>query len=177
MLKPRHCALDKYRWASAASDSPLSHDPEGRVRMVNPSSMPKRSGDRIKTDRRDGATLHRTGEFSAIYIPTQADEALARAGGSALLEPCERDAPGPSLIFELNSGIRRQKEVDLVLADRGETIEVFLEENRRDPQIAELSGSRLRLTDDVDCFLLAYGGCRNLNPPSFFLRPRLIRSV
>ena len=107
----------------------------------------------------------------------QADEALARAGGSALLEPCERDAPGPSLIFELNSGIGRQKEVDLVLADRGETIEVFLEENRRDSQIAELSGSRLRLTDDVDCFLLAYGGWRNLNPPSFLLRPRLIRSV
>ena len=36
---------------------------------------------------------------------------------------------------------------------------------------------RLRLTDDVDCFLLAYGGCRNLNPPSFLLCPRLIRSV
>ena len=41
--------------------------------------MPKRSGDRIKTDRRDGdalARLHRAGELTAIYIPTPDDEAL-----------------------------------------------------------------------------------------------------
>jgi transposase len=47
--------------------------------VVNPSSMPKRSGDRIKTDRRDGATLarlHRAGELTAIYIPSADDEAL-----------------------------------------------------------------------------------------------------
>jgi transposase len=47
--------------------------------VVNPSSMPKRSGDRIKTDRRDGdalARLHRAGELTAIYIPTADDEAL-----------------------------------------------------------------------------------------------------
>jgi len=47
--------------------------------VVNPSSMPKRSGDRIKTDRRDGdalARLHRAGELTAIYIPTAEDEAL-----------------------------------------------------------------------------------------------------
>ena len=47
--------------------------------VVNPSSMPKRSGDRIKTDRRDGdalARLHRAGELTAIYIPTGDDEAL-----------------------------------------------------------------------------------------------------
>ena len=46
---------------------------------MNPSSMPKRSGDRIKTDRRDGdalARLHRAGELTAIYIPTADDEAL-----------------------------------------------------------------------------------------------------
>ena len=37
--------------------------------VVNPSSMPKRSGDRIKTDRRDSqalARLHRAGELTAI---------------------------------------------------------------------------------------------------------------
>ena len=37
--------------------------------VVNPSSMPTRSGDRIKTDRRDGASLarlHRAGELTAI---------------------------------------------------------------------------------------------------------------
>jgi transposase len=47
--------------------------------VVNPSSMPKRSGDRIKTDRRDGdalARLHRAGELTAIYIPSADDEAL-----------------------------------------------------------------------------------------------------
>ena len=47
--------------------------------VVNPSSMPKRSGDRIKTDRRDSqalARLHRAGELTAIYIPTADDEAL-----------------------------------------------------------------------------------------------------
>ena len=47
--------------------------------VVNPSSMPKCSGDRIKTDRRDGdalARLHRAGELTAIYIPTADDEAL-----------------------------------------------------------------------------------------------------
>ena len=47
--------------------------------VVNPSSMPKRSGDRIKTDRRDGdvlARLHRAGELIAIYIPTPEDAAL-----------------------------------------------------------------------------------------------------
>ena len=47
--------------------------------VVNPSSMPKRSGDRIKTDRRDGnalARLHRAGELTAISIPTGDDEAL-----------------------------------------------------------------------------------------------------
>jgi transposase len=47
--------------------------------VVNPSSMPKRSGDRIKTDRRDGdalARLHRADELTAIYIPTADDEAL-----------------------------------------------------------------------------------------------------
>ena len=47
--------------------------------VVSPSSMPKRSGDRIKTDRRDGdalARLHRAGELRAIYIPRPEDEAL-----------------------------------------------------------------------------------------------------
>ena len=47
--------------------------------VVSPSHIPKRSGDRIKTDRRDSqalARLHRAGELRAIYIPTPDDEAL-----------------------------------------------------------------------------------------------------
>ena len=47
--------------------------------VVSPSHIPKRSGDRIKTDRRDGnalARLHRAGELTAISVPTAEDEAL-----------------------------------------------------------------------------------------------------
>jgi transposase len=47
--------------------------------VVSPSHIPKRTGDRIKTDRRDGnalARLHRAGELTAIYVPTADDEAL-----------------------------------------------------------------------------------------------------
>ena len=50
--------------------------------VVSLSSMPKRSGDRITTDRRDSqalARLHR-GELTAIYIPTAEDEALRDLG-------------------------------------------------------------------------------------------------
>lgn len=47
--------------------------------VVSPSMVPKRSGDRVKTDRRDSLTLarlHRAGELRAIYVPDDADEAL-----------------------------------------------------------------------------------------------------
>src|SRR5438093_7067805 len=47
--------------------------------VVSPSMVPKRSGDRVKTDRRDSLTLarlHRAGELRAIYVPNDADEAL-----------------------------------------------------------------------------------------------------
>ena len=41
--------------------------------------IPKRSGDRVKTDRRDSlslARLHRAGELRAIYVPDATDEAM-----------------------------------------------------------------------------------------------------
>src|SRR5262245_44104411 len=47
--------------------------------VVSPSMVPKRSGDRVKTDRRDSLTLarlHRAGELRAIYVPDASDEAL-----------------------------------------------------------------------------------------------------
>jgi transposase len=47
--------------------------------VVAPSMTPKRSGDRIKTDRRDAlklARLLRAGELKAIYIPEPTDEAI-----------------------------------------------------------------------------------------------------
>ncbi len=47
--------------------------------VVAPSRIPKQSGDRVKTDRRDAAMLarlSRAGELKGIYVPTEADEAL-----------------------------------------------------------------------------------------------------
>jgi len=47
--------------------------------VVAPSLIPKKSGDKIKTDRRDSETLaklHRAGELTAIYVPSLEDEAL-----------------------------------------------------------------------------------------------------
>jgi transposase len=47
--------------------------------VVSPSMIPRKSGDRIKTDRRDAITLarlHRAGELTPIYIPNDVDEAL-----------------------------------------------------------------------------------------------------
>ena len=53
--------------------------------VVAPSLIPRKPGDRIKTDRRDAinlAKLHRAGELTAVWIPDQVHEAirdLARA--------------------------------------------------------------------------------------------------
>jgi transposase len=47
--------------------------------VVAPSRIPKRAGDRIKTDRRDAemlARLHRAGELEAVYVPRAEDEAV-----------------------------------------------------------------------------------------------------
>ena len=40
--------------------------------VVAPSLIPKRAGDRVKTDRRDAASLarlHRAGELTAVWVP------------------------------------------------------------------------------------------------------------
>jgi transposase len=47
--------------------------------VVAPSMIPKYSGDRIKTDRRDAimlARLHRAGELTAVFVPNAEDEAV-----------------------------------------------------------------------------------------------------
>ena len=60
--------------------------------VVAPSSIPKRAGDRVKTDRRDAmmlARLSRSGELSAVRVPGAADEAvrdLARSREDAVRE-------------------------------------------------------------------------------------------
>jgi len=47
--------------------------------VAAPSMIPKKSGDRIKTDHRDAsmlARLHRAGELTAVYVPDDQDEAM-----------------------------------------------------------------------------------------------------
>lgn len=47
--------------------------------VVAPSLIPKRAGDRIKTDRRDAASLaklHRAGELTAVWVPDVGHEAM-----------------------------------------------------------------------------------------------------
>ena len=47
--------------------------------VIAPSKIPKQSGNRLKTDRRDClslARLHRAGELTSVYVPTEEDEAL-----------------------------------------------------------------------------------------------------
>jgi len=47
--------------------------------VAAPSMIPKKSGDRVKNDRRDAkmlARLHRAGELSAVYVPDAQDEAM-----------------------------------------------------------------------------------------------------
>lgn len=50
-----------------------------RCQVIAPSLIPKRAGDRVKTDRRDSlrlAELARAGELRAVWIPDPADEAI-----------------------------------------------------------------------------------------------------
>lgn len=47
--------------------------------VVAPSLIPKKAGDRVKTDRRDSmmlARLHRAGELTAVWVPDDAQEGL-----------------------------------------------------------------------------------------------------
>jgi transposase len=60
--------------------------------VVSPSLIPKKKGERIKTDRRDAlalARLHRAGELTAIHVPDAVDESvrdLARARADAVAD-------------------------------------------------------------------------------------------
>ena len=60
--------------------------------VTAPSSLPKRAGDRVKTDRRDAlmlARLSRSSEFTSVRVPGAADEAvrdLVRAREDAVRE-------------------------------------------------------------------------------------------
>ena len=78
--------------------------------VVAPSRVPKKSGDRIKNDRRDArklARLHRAGELTAVYVPDAEDEAirdLTRAREDAKID--QKKAKQRLLAFLLRSGFR-----------------------------------------------------------------------
>ena len=78
--------------------------------VVSPSMTPKRTGDRVKTDRRDAvmlARLHRAGELRAIYVPNEHDEALrdlVRAREDAV--EVTREAKQRLKAFVLRHGLR-----------------------------------------------------------------------
>jgi len=77
--------------------------------VVAPSSIPKRPGDRIKTDRRDAmmlARLSRSGDLTAVRVPGAADEAvrdLVRAREDAVRE--QRNARHRLKALLLRNGI------------------------------------------------------------------------
>jgi transposase len=56
--------------------------------VVAPSLIPKRPGDRIKTDWRDAsslAKLHRAGELTAVWVPDPGHEAIRRSSNAKRL--------------------------------------------------------------------------------------------
>ncbi len=73
--------------------------------VVAPSLIPKRAGDRVKTDRRDAASLarlHRAGELTAVWVPDVGHEAmrdLVRSPGSCcVMDATMAGRPGPGCI-------------------------------------------------------------------------------
>lgn len=78
--------------------------------VVAPSKTPRKSGDRVKTDRRDAislARLERAGELTSVFVPRQDDEAmrdLTRAREDAMR--AERRARQQLSAFLLRHGIR-----------------------------------------------------------------------
>lgn len=82
----------------------------GHACMVTaPPLIPRKSGDRVKTDRRDAmmlARLYRAGELSGIYVPEKDDEAirdLFRA--RCVAKQAEKEARQNLLSFSLRNGI------------------------------------------------------------------------
>ena len=83
-----------------------------RCQVIAPSLIPKKVGDRVKTDRRDSlmlARLHRAGELTAVWIPDGEHEALrdlTRARGD--MKDLERRARQQLLALLLRQGRRHE---------------------------------------------------------------------
>src|SRR5258708_2559174 len=73
--------------------------------VVAPSLIPKRPGDRVKTDRRDAANLaklHRAGEVTSVWVPDAGHEAirdLVRARLDAVHALRRGRPPGPRVLL------------------------------------------------------------------------------
>ena len=78
--------------------------------VVAPSLIPKKPGDRVKTDRRDSlglARLHRAGELTAVWVPGHEQEALRDlTRGREDMKHFQRQAKQRLLAFLLRHGKR-----------------------------------------------------------------------
>ena len=85
------CGYEVYRWVKEQNQDCM---------VVAPSKIPRKAGDRVKTDRRDAvklALLHRSGELTAVWVPDEEQEAMrdpSRALVKNLVSP-----PGPPRII------------------------------------------------------------------------------
>ena len=88
--------------------------------VIAPSLIPRRAGDRVKTDGRDGlrlAELARSGELRAVWIPDPADEAI-RDLASGARGRGQRPHPSPAAAQGLPAAPRRAlRRQDLVEQD------------------------------------------------------------
>src|ERR1700746_222431 len=79
--------------------------------VVAPSLIPKKPGERVKTDRRDAlslARLHRAGELSPVWIPDEAQEALrdltrAREDMKHLQRQAKQRLPSPPMVIAIRA--------------------------------------------------------------------------
>jgi len=116
--------------------------------VVAPSLIPKRAGDRVKTDRRDAASLaklHRAGELTAVWVPDARHEAmhdLVRAH----LQRIERDLTGIVRLYPLT---RKRPVLASQLVEEPRIVTI-------DPQVAfgrpSIRGSRVPTVEIAERF-------------------------
>ena len=79
MHRPAPCGFATRRGRAVMAFNVICRRPGHECVVVAPSLIPKRAGDRVKTDRRDAASLaklHRAGELTAVWVPDAGHEAM-----------------------------------------------------------------------------------------------------